>query len=375
MKQLPRNPMRFDVFDTFARFAREHQIPLYAATAQEDFVAALRTSIARSLQDERLLHGRRTEAMFEAMVASLGQVQVLKQEDAGEVYLADDTLKVPDFRLVLTDGSQLLVEVKNHYQQDPGQAFAMSSSYLDGLVRYATQMNCELKVAVYWARWNTWTLVSPTVVRGQGERASLTFEDALRANEMWLLGDLMIGTRFPLRLRLYSDPTRSRSIDEHGEADFTASAIEMFCAERQITDETERNIAFQLMLFGDWPEEDEVLVVDNKVEWIEFRFHPTEESGQEFAIIGSLSGMFSRAYALATLEAGTVKQLRTSDVPSRLGRLIPEGYKGKALPIWRLSIRPSFVTAAGSWKDVDADGLVKEIYESRERSSRPPIEL
>ncbi len=73
MKQLPRNPMRFDVFDTFARFARERQVPLRAAAAAQDFLAEMRASIERSLQDERFLHGRRTEAMFEALVASLGQ--------------------------------------------------------------------------------------------------------------------------------------------------------------------------------------------------------------------------------------------------------------------------------------------------------------
>lgn len=35
----------------------------------------------------------------------------------------------------------------------------------------------------------------------------------------------------------------------------------------------------------------------------------------------------------------------------------------------------AFRSAAGSWKDVDTDRLVAEIYESRRRSSRPPVEL
>ena len=35
----------------------------------------------------------------------------------------------------------------------------------------------------------------------------------------------------------------------------------------------------------------------------------------------------------------------------------------------------AFVSAAGSWKDVDTDKLVADIRDSRKRSSRPPIKL
>lgn len=35
----------------------------------------------------------------------------------------------------------------------------------------------------------------------------------------------------------------------------------------------------------------------------------------------------------------------------------------------------AFLSAAGSWADVDIEGFLKDIYESRERSSRPPVEL
>lgn len=34
----------------------------------------------------------------------------------------------------------------------------------------------------------------------------------------------------------------------------------------------------------------------------------------------------------------------------------------------------AFLSAAGSWKDVDTDRLLKDIYASR-RSSRPPVDL
>lgn len=35
----------------------------------------------------------------------------------------------------------------------------------------------------------------------------------------------------------------------------------------------------------------------------------------------------------------------------------------------------AFRSAAGSWSDVDTEHLLKELYESRAASSRPPVEL
>ncbi len=35
----------------------------------------------------------------------------------------------------------------------------------------------------------------------------------------------------------------------------------------------------------------------------------------------------------------------------------------------------AFKSAAGSWKDVDTDTLIKHIYEQRRRSNKPPIEV
>jgi hypothetical protein len=368
--------MRFDVFDLFAKYGLVNGVSLRDPEVGESFLAAARTSIQRALEDERFLHGQRTQAMFEALVASLGRVLILKQEDAGDVYISDETLSVPDFRLVLPDGVQMLVEVKNVYQGGPDfPSLKLSTVYLDGLVRYAAQMNCDLKVAVYWAQRNVWTLSAPAAFQQQGEYRLLSMEGAMFANEMAFLGDMMVGTKFPLRLRLYNDSEQSGSIDESGRSLVVIADVEIFCAEQLITDPVERDIAFRFMLFGDWHEEDEVSVGDNRIEWIEFRYGPLGDSGQPFAIIGSLSGMFSRAYGLATIDEGGVTQLRQDNVPGYWGRLIPEGYKGQALPIWRFVQKPSFLAAAGSWKDVDTEKLKAELYASRQHASRPSVEL
>jgi hypothetical protein len=60
---------------------------------------------------------------------------------------------------VLEDGRQVLIEAKNFHQGDaPTKSFRMKSSYLDGLTAYAKLMRCDLYVALYWSRWNLWSV-------------------------------------------------------------------------------------------------------------------------------------------------------------------------------------------------------------------------
>ena len=63
--------------------------------------------------------------MFEAMLISLGDFTVLKAEDQGKLYPGTG-FRVPDFRVVLTDGTQWLIEVKNVYEKDASKIFVAS---------------------------------------------------------------------------------------------------------------------------------------------------------------------------------------------------------------------------------------------------------
>jgi hypothetical protein len=171
------------------------------ATATEGFVERIRESVHGSHSNEALLHGLRTESMFEALVVSLGAVELIKQEDSGEIYSSDERLKAPDFRLVLSDESQMLVEVKNFYQKnDARRVFELEEDYLEALLRYSKLMGCDLLLAVDWAKWNIWTLVRPEIFKSSGKRRTLDMFDALKANRMASLGDYSIGTKFPLSL-------------------------------------------------------------------------------------------------------------------------------------------------------------------------------
>ncbi|HBM12933.1 MAG TPA: hypothetical protein DD390_09570, partial [Rhodospirillaceae bacterium] len=102
----------FDLLASVAAFARKHAIPLNDPLLVERFIADAAPKLKEALADRTLIYGSRTERLFEATVLSLGRFRLLKIEDVGRVHAAE-TCRAPDFRVVLDDGEQWLVEVKN----------------------------------------------------------------------------------------------------------------------------------------------------------------------------------------------------------------------------------------------------------------------
>ena len=342
VRRLPRDPIRFDLANAFAEFGRLERVSLRDAATARGFVERVRGSVSRSLSNEALVHGLRTQAMFGALVVSLGKVDLLKEEDAGEIYASDAALKVPDFRLILQDGSKMLVEVKNFYQRnDPRRAFALSGDYLDGLVRYSGMMGCELFVAVYWARWNIWTLLPPDAFRIEGNRRRVDLPEALRQSQMVRIGDYTIGTKFPLSLLMHADRNEPRIIGPDGAGTFTVSNVEVYCGGRLVIDAVETRIATYLMFYGRWRYESEPKLVGNEIEAVEHRWVPEQDQQQGFEIVGSLSEMFSTFYRFMTQEDGEVTRLQIEVTPGSLGQLIPENHKGDKLPPWRFRMHPA----------------------------------
>lgn len=340
MKRIPRDPLRFDVFDLFARQAAKQQVSIKTAEAACGFVEMIRASVEASLDNDAMVFGQRTQAMFEALVVSLGAVRLIKREDTADIY-ADEDLEVPDFRVILADNRQLLVEVKNVFRRDPTDPCELTETYVVALRRYGQIMGCEVKVAIFWAVWNFWTLVGLEAFVNQGTRFVLSFPDALKRTEMALLGDKAIGTQFPLRVRFETDPRKSRALDAHGRAEFTIGGVRLFCADQEIMDPIEQNIAWYCMLYGKWSEDPpEAIMSDGPIEAIEFRFRPEEDNDQGFEIVGWLSAMYSAFYRQATLGEGGVGQVRLEPTPRTLGRLVPDGYVGKALPLWIMVLAP-----------------------------------
>jgi hypothetical protein len=63
-------------------------------------------------------------------VGVLGKARFIKSEDEGESYYHGDDVQPPDFRVILDDGRNLLVEVKNWYFKSPTDDFKVRQKTL-----------------------------------------------------------------------------------------------------------------------------------------------------------------------------------------------------------------------------------------------------
>lgn len=342
---MARDPKPFDLLAAFGRYGQEHKVPLNQRSSLDAFGGHVARAVDQALADSALLHGQRVEAMFEAMLVSLGTFTLLKGEDSGRVF-PPDLFRAPDFRVVLRNGAQWLIEVKNVYEKQPfrQRRKVMTRDYRDSLESYAAATGAELKLAVFWARWSMWTLVTPSrFLDGRGD-VVLDMMTAAKGNELSALGDLTIGTRSPLKLRLTMDPARTGLIGDDGLVTAVIGQTAIYAAGTELSDPTEREIAWILMQHGEWACGDEVPVVEgNHLVAIDFTWEPPESANQGFEMIGTLSRMFSRYYAGMTVRDGEVVQLQAPLRPGWFEALIRPDYKSKALPLWRFELQPSYI--------------------------------
>ena len=338
MKRIPRDPVRFDVFKAFAAGT---PISLHDQGAVDGFKSSVAASLGKSLSNPKFLYGQHVQAMFQGVVIALGQVEMIKEEDAGGGWYDGDKLSIPDYRIVLRDGSQFLVEVKNNNEDHFDVKFA--KRYIDGLRRYGDLTKANVKLAVYWVGWRTWTLVSLDVLEERGASLALPFVKAVAANELAVLGDITIGTRFPLVLKFVADRSKPRALSESGDVQFTIGETRFYCAGEEITDQKEKEIAFVLMLCGRWEEAAPTAELEGKLlSEVVFECHPQEDHHQGFEFIGSLSEIFSSLFSWRTLKDGRVSNLEIDLIPGQMADLIPKNYKGQALPIWRFRLTPNY---------------------------------
>jgi len=342
MKRITRDPEKFEVIDLFDAIGQKRDLKLHDESSEKIFLESIQTSLGR-YKTPIILHGRRIEAMFGYVAASLGRSVVIKKEDCGEVFLESTDTKIPDYRAVTQSGEQFLVEVKNCHKSKPSAKFSLKVAYLDALKSYASLVNLELKIAIYWSRWNKWVLISPEGMRRERSTCMITFVDSYMQNQMSILGDVTIGTTPPLMFRLLTDPEKPRHVGKNSKATFTIGHVELYSAGQLIIEKEEKNIAFYLMLYGDWPtNQPKAHIEDGELIAIEYLAEPIEEmSGQEFEIIGSMSGMISRHYNELTAPSGQIERFAPKVEPGMLGIAIPANYKGSQLPLWRFIQQPA----------------------------------
>ena len=268
--------------------------------------------------------------MFEYVAASLGKAVLIKREDSGEICSSDPEVRPPDFRIVLDDGTDLFVEVKNCHKTDPNYRFSLKHSYVSGIENYAKLFKRDIYIAIFWSRWRKWTLLKFGSF-SSGERPSISFLEAFKHNEMAKLGDMMIATTPPLTMRVIADPTKPRRVDDSGYVGFTIGAIELYCSGVRIEDKFDQSLAFYFMLNAEWVvPEPEARVEDGNLVHFDFTAKPEESvPGQRFQMLGFLSEMISRNYNHLTASDTGIERLSPAVDPDALGILIPQGYKGQ----------------------------------------------
>lgn len=324
----------FDLLASVAAFARDHAIALNDPALIERFVADATPKLEEALTDPTLIHGSRTERLFEATVLSLGHFRLLKTEDVGRVYAAN-TCRAPDFRVVLADGEQWLVEVKNVRGREPvKQKMQMSAAYLASIQIYADLVGAPLKLAIFWSRWKIWTVISPDRFRRPNGGLRITMMDAMMANESGKLGEVIIMTKAPLRLVLRASTDMPRSLSPEGLANFIIASAKLYSGNVELTDSKDRKLAEVLLLYGEWSISGPIAVNDGgEFGGVEFVAMPEEPSDQGWDGIGWASRIFSRYYAAQTIDDDEVIQLHGDAAPEWFAPLSDWDFENSKLPL------------------------------------------
>ncbi len=343
MKRIKRNPEKFEVIDLFTAMGREHGYKLSVEEDTNNFIDRIGRSLKTSQDNPNLLHGKRVESLFAHVAGALGSCRLIKQEDSGEAFSTEQDIQAPDYKVILNDGNQYFIEVKNCHSSNFASPYPFKKDYLKKVERYAELHGTPLLFAIYFSRHNKWFLLPKKSLIEQKRRYVTDFMNAMAKNEMSLLGDRTIGTEPNLSIELLADRSKESTVNEHGEANFVIGDVKIYSSDREVTDDIEKSIAFYLMRFGSWSENDAESIYDDG-DLLGVRFthspeFPSEE--QSFSMVGELSSMISSAYGEQTVYEKSVIALDTNLEPSVFTVKIPEGYKGKNLPLWQFIIQPN----------------------------------
>jgi hypothetical protein len=284
------------------------------------------------------------------IVASLDAVSLLKQEDAGRFYHAPELeIGVPDYRLVLKDGRQILVEVKNETEV---RQHGHTKAYFQKMLAYAGVMKCDLYVAIDWVRWRQWTLVHARHFKLVGDRYELDLTDALLHNEMALVGDQHFATT-SLRVRVEFEPlgietmNRRRSIQK-----LIVKQVGVYCDDRRLEDPAELRIAMAFVFYGTWGESESTETnAAGGVTAHNFDFTPqTPDEGPSpyemnggFAMIASLSGIITGQYNSSTTRGGKLTGVLPKFVPGSMKDFLPDRFferQDRSLRLWAFTMVP-----------------------------------
>jgi hypothetical protein len=343
LKRIKRNPEKFEVIDLFTALGREHGYKLSVEEDASDFIERIGSSLKASKDNPNLLHGKRVESLFAHVAGALGKCRLIKQEDSGDVFAAEQYIQAPDYKVILNDGSQYFIEVKNCHLPNIKSPYPFKKDYIGKIEKYAELHNTPLLIAVYFSRHNKWFLLRKESLIEQKNRYVTDFINAMAKNEMSLLGDRTIGTEPDLSIGLLADRSGEAKVNEDGEVNFIIGDVKIYSSDREVTDDLEKSIAFYLVRFGAWVESEAEGIFDGD-EFLGVKFSYAPEfppKEQIFSMIGELSSMASSSYGEQTIYEKSVVALDTNLDPEVFSVEIPEGYKGRDLPLWQFIMQPN----------------------------------
>lgn len=359
------HPAAADALELAARLAVQDGRGLAEFLARGADPAAIQHALDQARSPVRM-HGRRAEEMFGYVVAALGAAEAVKREDAGALLVRDGVrVAVPDFRLVLRDRREVLVEVKNWHRAGVDTPVRLSRSYLGALAAYGDLFARPVYVAVYWSRWRVWSLHPVAELLDAAARAvPLTFLHAVPASHMALLGDESLATVFPLTLRLEVAAERRGGDAGNTTYAITVRQVRYLARGTELLDRTERRIAWNFMLHGRWGETGPTPVMDgDNLTAIEVVFRPHDvPSGDDahpadaspgFAIVAAASSLASAQFDAATTHGGEITRIHLDRVPEppHVAAAPPTRGPGRStagLPLWRFRLEPRPIHAQAS---------------------------
>lgn len=342
------HPLEASAFELAAQMAMQNGKGMEEFLIGSDSATAIEAMLQRAKSPIRL-HGKRVEEMFGHVAASLGRVLAVKREDAGTLLVdANERVAIPDYRLILADRSEILVEVKNCNATDPAKPLRLTESYLRALDSYAQLFDKPAYLAIYWSQWRIWSLLPVKELIGELKNGSihLPLLRAVPCCHMYLLGDMSLGTVFPLVLRFSVDAERTATSGSESTYAMAIRSVDIFAKGVPLLEEREKNIAWGLMLYGQWAEQETVPIMEGEIlKAVEFTFLPeTEDDSQGFAIVASLSSLASARFNDQTTHDGRVTRIHVNSVHRPPYPILDDEYKSENLPLWRFTMKPRSLT-------------------------------
>ena len=333
--------MEYKVYEILAKIAVQHNLDINKEEDTKKLLSIFENRIKELGKRPTFVYGKRSENAFFELVKALDSIKLIKEEDIGRTGSSVE-IKVPDFRIVTKNDEVFLVEVKNFAAKMSSKSikkhtvYTLTQNYWRRLKTYSELVKTPVKIAIFWKSWGAWTLNEIEDFRSSGIQRKITFGEAMKNNQMYIIGDKSIGTESPLSFRLLMEP---RPVDTSSHESNIASkivAVEMCSQGNIIHDKELSKLAYILFWFGRWEQKGPFPIIQGTLFYgIEFIAKPVEETeGQGFDMIAALSGMYMNMYHLMTHKGEDLPDVYLRQELPPITKILPENPFHRGLPLW-----------------------------------------